>query len=261
MIVSPEKPSHWYLPNGTPFHEVERVDGKGMRPTTIRDARKVGAFPSVTNILDVLRKPALEAWKIEQGILAALTLPRQPDETDDAFAKRVAQDADAYSKSAMDLGTQVHAACEMWLLEKMMPAEEKIESLTKPFRVWADENIKNLKIVETVLIGNGYGGKVDLVADVKDVGLTVIDLKTQNVKNGKVNYYETWPLQLEAYRRACKKIKAKSIASLVISSSEPMPVAFRVWSKEDYPMYWKVFQSIFEAWKYMKDYNPIEKEK
>ena len=63
ILVHRESASHWYLPDGTPFHEVIRADGNGTRSTTLRDARKVNALPSVTNTLSVLAKPSLDAWK------------------------------------------------------------------------------------------------------------------------------------------------------------------------------------------------------
>ena len=74
MVIIPREPSsHWYFPDGTPLHQVPRADGKGSRPTSLRDARKLGLFPSVTNVLSILAKPGLEAWKQEQAILAART--------------------------------------------------------------------------------------------------------------------------------------------------------------------------------------------
>lgn len=63
LIVPRESASHWYFPDGTPLHEVPRADGKGQRPTSLRDARKLGLFPSVTNVLSILAKPGLDAWK------------------------------------------------------------------------------------------------------------------------------------------------------------------------------------------------------
>ena len=86
ILINREASSHWYLSSGEPYHEVVRADGNGMRPVTLRDARKVNALPSVTNILSVLAKPGLDAWKQEQAILAALTLPQQDGESLDAFA-------------------------------------------------------------------------------------------------------------------------------------------------------------------------------
>ena len=112
ILVTPQKTSHWYRDDGTPFYEVPKKTGDGMRPATIRDAREIGAYPSVTNILSILSKPGLEAWKQEQAIISALTLPRGDGEPLDLFARRVVQDMGEQSRVAADFGSQVHAAFE-----------------------------------------------------------------------------------------------------------------------------------------------------
>src|SRR2546426_12684400 len=89
ILIQRQAASYWYLRDGRPFHEIAKKDGSGNRPVTLADARKVLAVPSVTNVLGVLAKPSLEAWKIEQGILSALTLPRQHGEELGAVAHRV----------------------------------------------------------------------------------------------------------------------------------------------------------------------------
>src|SRR6476469_5111583 len=101
-LIDRQPASHWYLRDGQPFHEIAKKDGSGKRAATLADARKVGALPSVTNVLGVLAKPGLDAWKIEQGIVAALTLPRGNDEPLDAFARRV----------VVDMGEQVEKAAD-----------------------------------------------------------------------------------------------------------------------------------------------------
>ena len=81
-----------------------------MRKTTLADARKLGLVPSVTTILKVLAAPALESWKIEQACLALLTSPRQADERDDAFVKRILQTdrvQDQEAAAAAERGTEI----------------------------------------------------------------------------------------------------------------------------------------------------------
>src|SRR5580765_4654690 len=83
-----------------------------MRPTTVRDARKLGLLPSVTNVLGVINKPELVEWKMTQAVLAALTLPRLNGEGEDGFAKRVVEDALSRCKTAVDFGSAFHAGAE-----------------------------------------------------------------------------------------------------------------------------------------------------
>jgi hypothetical protein len=36
---------HWYQPDGTPLHQVPKADGKGMRDTTLADAKSSDSCP------------------------------------------------------------------------------------------------------------------------------------------------------------------------------------------------------------------------
>jgi hypothetical protein len=264
ILIERTPPSHWYLSDGTPYHTIERTDGKGERAVTLRDARKVGALPSVTNRLSVLARPGLDAWRVEQGILAALTLPKESDESLDQFAKRVVEDSMLQVTKAADLGSAVHAAAEEYLLAGKIPTDPTILSLFEPCKNWIDQNIEASALVEKVVLHPelGYAGRVDLVARVKDVGLAVIDFKTQNIKK-KPTFYETWPLQLEAYRQAILHaddpfMKPTHLMSLVINSNEP-GVFPHVWDPAEYSSHWEAFKHVSHLWSYVKGYWPVLK--
>jgi len=63
---------HFYTQTGEPRHFVEMKTRPGeVRPTRTTDAKKEGWVPSVTTILDVLGKPALIDWKIDQHLKQA----------------------------------------------------------------------------------------------------------------------------------------------------------------------------------------------
>jgi len=114
-IVKPEGASHWYQADDhkvTSFHTVPYAGKRGKdgetRSTSLRDARKVGAFPSVTNVLQILHKEFLVAYKINQAILACTTLPKIANETTDDFARRALQDSKEHAASAARLGSALH---------------------------------------------------------------------------------------------------------------------------------------------------------
>jgi hypothetical protein len=269
ILIQRESASHWYLPDGTPYHEVVRADGNGMRSVTLRDARKVNALPSVTNILGVLAKPGLDAWRIEQGILAALTLPRSEDESLDAFARRVVEDMSEQVTKAADLGSAVHAAIEVYLQTGEPPENPDILRLFAPVKLWIDEHVERIGLVETVAVHSqfGFAGRIDLVAKLRSTGTwAVIDFKTQKMKPDKkgvyqASYYETWPLQLMAYFKAlnsggeCSR-RLEDIASVVINSVEPTPVQVKVWPREDHESLWQAFNNARELWSFIKGYRP-----
>src|SRR5512138_1856694 len=109
-LFNPEN-AHWYRRDGEPLHSVLAANGE-LRPTTLRDARKLGLLPSVTNVLGVINKPELVEWKMTQAVLAALTLPRQENEGEDQFAKRVVEDAQSRVRTAAEFGSAFHAGAQ-----------------------------------------------------------------------------------------------------------------------------------------------------
>src|SRR4051794_35497273 len=239
ILIQRQPASHWYLRDGRPFHEIAKKDGSGNRAVTLADARKVLALPSVTNILAVLAKPGLDAWKIEQGIMAALTLPRGADEPLDTFARRVVADMGEQVEKAADFGTAIHAACELYAREKILPSDPVLLGFIEPWRQWFDANVERVECVEQVFVNleSGYAGRVDMVAKIKDVGWAVVDFKTQKVKRSakgepKPAFYETWPLQLAAYADMATfnlRREIPAIVSVVIDSTQPGPVHTKVW--------------------------------
>jgi hypothetical protein len=264
ILIERQAPSHWYLRDGRPFHEIANASGTGNRPVTLRDARKVMAFPSVTNVLGVLAKPGLDAWRIEQGILSALTLPQLPGEDLGTFAKRVVEDMGEQVEKAADFGSAIHHACEVYALNKQVPEDPKLREFLYPWRQWFDANVERIGCIEQVFVHHehGYAGRVDMVALVKGIGWAVVDFKTQRVKRSakgepKPAFYETWPLQLAAYRQAVLMSGAKNVqamVSVVIDSSAPGPVHVKQWTDVDY---FGSFLAAVALWKYVKGYDPV----
>src|SRR5262245_46257086 len=261
-LIERQAPSHWYLRDGRPFHEIANASGTGNRPVTLRDARKVMAFPSVTNVLGVLAKPGLDAWKIEQGIMAALTLPKAPGEPLDVFARRVVEDMGEQVEKAVDFGSAIHNACEVYALNKQVPTDPALLACFEPWRRWFDENVERIGSIEQVFVHSehGYAGRVDMVALLKGIGWCVVDFKTQRVKRSakgeaKPTFYEAWPLQLAAYRQAVLATGAKSVTglvSVVIDSAEPGPVHVRLWNSMNAPFvdYFGSFLAALDSWRY-----------
>lgn len=277
MIINPSEPlvpreegSHWYLVDGRPFHEVPRADGKGMRAVTLRDARKVGALPSTTNYLGIIHKPQLSSWLIETAITAALTLPRADGESADAFARRVVEDMRSPTESATGIGSAVHDAAENYGRDKTLPDDPQIAGLFAPLREWMDAEIIEVAGQEFTIVNTewGYAGRVDLLARLRCTEGTwcVADFKTQKVRkdaagNFKPTWYETWPMQLAAYREgircAADLPDAEDMVSIVAGSTEPMPVTHRVWPREDFESHWQAFIAARDLWCYMKGYKPV----
>jgi len=184
---------HWYRKSGEPAYFVEGKTGK--RPTTLRDARKLGLLPSTTGIINQLSKAGLDTWKQQQVLLAALTLPRLPDEPESDWLSRVMQDSKATGRDAAERGTAIHAVIEAYFDQVYMPEKppylDAIDStLKRTFgeQLWLPEKSFGHPL--------GFGGKCDLMAK---TGF-VVDFKTKDTDLDKVDVYFEHEMQLAAYR-------------------------------------------------------------
>ena len=254
-FVRPDNSAHWYTADGKPRHT--RKNGK---PTTLKDARVEGLFPSVTSILNVIAKPALESWKIEQGILSALKLSREDEESMDDFAKRIVRDMKVSTSGAAEFGTKVHNVLERYNKDQSTPDEDdEVYGWFKEYQPWFDQNITEVYQAETVLVNHkhGYAGTVDLVANHNLWGKCVIDFKTQRVKRS-ARFYETWIYQLSAYHQ-CIEGDTKCL-SLVIDSKAPSEPVEKLWGTNEVEEGWSIFQLANQLYQQTKNYKPPMKE-
>ena len=204
MIVKEreEQNGHWYLPDGSPAYRIIGKNGK-ERNSTVKDAREHGLLPSVTTIIGCASKPALDVWKQQQAILAALTLPRLEGESEEDWLSRVVSDSKETAKQAAERGTQIHGVIEAFY--------EGIYIPELPPYVRAVENAINehfgsqLWISEKSFAYGGFGGKCDLVAK----SGFVVDFKTTEKDLDKLDYYFDHQMQLAAYRQGFEMPKAR----------------------------------------------------
>jgi hypothetical protein len=108
-----ESSGHWYQQDGKLVEQVQQKNGKWAKPS-LRHARELQLAPGVTTILKEAAAPGLERWKINQHLLAALTLPRIEGESEESWMSRVYQDAAEHGKQAAEEGTRIHAAIESY---------------------------------------------------------------------------------------------------------------------------------------------------
>jgi hypothetical protein len=250
--------THWYQLNGVPLHTVPSLKGE-PRPTTLRDARKLGLLPSVTNILGVIAKPELTAWLQEQAVLAALTLPRIEGESEDAFARRVVTDSQTIRDGAADFGTAFHHGAERVAQTLEVDPADKAAPWLRHYRDWFQASAQTLHWTERVLVNPklGYAGTADLLIQHPVHGLTLVDLKTQGVKPGaKATAYKSWCYQLAAYRAALGQ--PVTCLNLIINSREPAPPVEHRWTDAELDGGWRAFQAARLLWTVEKNFDPLE---
>lgn len=250
--------SHWYYRDGSPCHQVPMKTKPGeFRPTNVSDARKMDLLPSVTNIIGILDKPELTAWKQEQAVLAALTLPRNPMEGDDDFAIRVVADAEAQVGDAAARGQKIHAAIETYLLFGKIECDKSVEELFMPFVEWARENILHTEMCEDSIVGAGYAGRLDFKGDLAGIGKCVADFKSRKSCKDKFLTYLSDDLQLSAYRETQHDKKELKRVSIFIDTTAPRAPVTHVWPMEENEKSYDAFMSAFSVWKYIKNYAPV----
>ena len=195
MIVKEkvQENGHWYTKDGSPAYTT--IGKTGERPTTLRDARKLGLLPSVTTINGMLSKAGLDTWKQQQVLLAALTLPRSEGESEQEWLARVMQDSKATGREAAERGTAIHAIIEAYFDQVYMP--EKLPYLDAIDKALKDAFGEQLWLSEKSF-GHplGFGGKCDLMS----VNGFVVDFKTKETDLDKVDVFFEHEMQLAAYR-------------------------------------------------------------
>lgn len=243
---------HWYSTDGTPQYEQITAKG-GLRATDLRDARKYGLVPSVTTVLGVLAKPALETWKVKQGILCALTLTRQPQESDDEYLARVLRDSGQQAKAAAEEGTRIHDACECAMKGQHYPhkyqphvdaVREELERLFPDVNDWiAEASFGHV---------SGFGGKVDLHSPSTGI---VVDYKGKDgdFSDGKKLAYDQH-YQLAAYNRGLL-LPPNVCANIFVSRTHPGRVASHVWKQAEVDEGWQVFEAALSVWKRLRRFD------
>ena len=239
--------NHWYTRDGVPQYTVEAKKG-GQRNTTLRDARTMNLVPSVTTILNVAAKPALLAWMQQQVLLAALTLPKRPDEPEKEYIDRIIYDSKEQGKAAADAGTDIHASIQGYY--EGYSTGKHNESVTACVKVINEHFGDHQWISERAFAHEaGFGGKCDLyVPAAGDSDGYVVDIKTKEFSDpAKVDAYDEHLMQLAAYRVGLGAPKARC-ANVFVSRSVLGLVVVKEWSLEDLDRGFDMFMHLLSFW-------------
>lgn len=245
IAARPSESNHWYTKDGAPAYSVTAKNGE-PRSTTLRDAKKLGLLPSVTTIMKCAASPGLEAWKLNQMMLAALTLPRGEGENEESFIKRIQSDSREHAKAAAERGTAVHTAIEKFY-------EGTIEANSLPYLeavykavndTFGDQKWAVEKSFAHTSSPFGFAGKIDMHS--MDGDGVVIDFKTKEFTSEtleKVAGFDENVMQLSAYRTGLVKPQARC-ANVFVSVTEPGLVVVKEWTQEELWRGWSMFDAL-----------------
>lgn len=259
MSQNAQEGGHWYTRDGKPMYEVPTAKGDRMRPTTVRDARKLDLVPSVTTIINQLAKPALDRWRLNELLHAVLNygLPEDKDEEALSYWKSsVITMSKEKMVTARDEGTKIHGIIEQYLTDGKTEIDEvyrdRVRAVESFMREYGMTDTDPEESFACSMFG-GYGGKVDAVSSKANI---VIDFKTTDfeIVNGKIMkkgkradlHRFDHVLQLVAYGWGLRLSKP-NLLNIFISTSTNAVVCHE-WSEEDKIKAGEIFENLTRMW-------------
>ncbi len=248
--------AHFYTKDGEPSHG-----------STLREARKLGLYRSVTSIdKDQFTNSFLEKWKLNELADACANNYRMPHESIEEYANRCYEISVEKARVAADFGKKLHDCFDRYPLE---PSDPALYPWFVEFDKWYKENILETVASEKVMLDHdiGVAGRMDKIVIHKTLGRCVLDYKTQGVKSDekgrkKPAFYDSWGRQLAFYDVCDAKQEGhfpaiSAALSLVVDSGAPTPPYIKEWSQDELKASYRQF--VVAAWAYYdkKDYWPI----
>lgn len=248
------------------YHAVtgELIDGG------LREARKLNglALPSPTTVLSLIKGEGLLRYLKRQMWEATVTTPRQPRWTDDDYYEACLEYADEHAKAARERGGDLHNLIQRFHLsclgEVLPPPVPKhfIDQYDSYLR-WYEQYVDKTLAVEALVIGQGYAGRLDHCALLKDGRVAVLDIKSQDTtkNNGRFRFYpDTWALQLGAYAGALEPVQHVDVlVSIAVSSNQPVALEAKYWERPP-AHYHDLFLGLLKVWNLSNNYWPKQVE-
>lgn len=213
---------HFYHPDGRPAYTVKMAKGNKRRKTTLRDAKKLGLYPSVTTILNVLDKPGLNIWMQRQIVEHADEVTREEGESVDQYIRKILELARQIGKKAAERGTRVHAILEQHVGDQvgLIPTrqERQIIEAVDAYLQELDPEMRWLVEESAACPKHRYAGKIDILNDQREI---VLDYKTKEF--GTENLPKGYPeqaMQLAAYG-AARGYQNPRLINVFVSVSHP----------------------------------------
>lgn len=254
---------HWYDKDGEPRHH----EGKDGKDTTLREARKLGLFPSVTTIGGIMHKDGLVRWLQEQAALYAGRMAAEyqcdPENIDKSFAWDAINKAKEEMVTAKaEAGTDIHDILEQFLKDPfdVSPEDRKMcyaiaECVKENTGLSLYDDFKaEARFCDT---DNGYAGMCDLHTPAGSmVEKWVLDYKTKDAVTEKTRGYPEQAEQLAAYSRGLRVPNAR-LANIFIprTPDENGDYFIKFFEHKDQNA-WQRFLHQVRLWQVTKKYGP-----
>lgn len=250
----PSESGHFYDRQGNAVYEVIAKGTGRMRPATLADARRLGLVPGVSTIVRMEAAPQLEKWKITQALLAAVTLPRKPGESDDAFVERAREDSFEQARKAADRGTEVHAAIQAFFESRSYKLEyaPHVDAVAN----WVSQRfgLGGWFAEKSFAHPSGYGGKCDIISFERE---TVLDLKGKDFDETTKDLVKAYPencMQLAAYAQG-QSFTKPTCANIFFSRTVPGLIVVREWDDAELAEGLEAFNLLLRLHQIRKKYD------
>lgn len=234
----------------------------------------------MTNIIgDMVPKPGLGKWQVEQGIKAAMQISYHDWSVVGAhnlgltelekiglYISEICRQADSYRDQAALAGTAIHAAIAALLRgEQVTPASHGLTAapIAQATVKWMNENDFVCEQSEYTFVNRklGFAGSTDWLGWFQG-NRCLLDIKTQELEEGqKASYYDEHPLQLAGYALGLGEEAAMRV-SLVVSRKPGIEPQVRFWStpsssQPEPNLHWnRYFLLLLETWKHSRQFYP-----
>ena len=259
---------HWYTKDGKPQHTTE---GK---PTTLRHARKLNLFPSVTTVMDIVDKPGLNVWKQNQLYDACWAIIpevvesgfRTPKELEGAAVAQKGKTlalAREIGKTAAELGTEIHGAFEEYFKTGTCTRDEFIP-ICAALKLYIEAEYGQIDSCEVSFTSGefGYGGCIDIIGTNPATDEKfLLDLKTKDfVKEQKVKSFvwDSHIMQLAAYSNGVDAPRTTTLGNVFISTNDEDfgEIKHYTHSQKEAQRGWDMFLTLLIFWQIQKKYGP-----
>lgn len=259
--------AHWYDKEGNPRH----FEGKNGGDTTLREARKLELYPSVTTISSILHKQGLVFWLQQQAALQAGQVIQDTFDLNDPgswllnvnWANQMIAKAKEKTTEKADAGTEIHDKLEVYHADpfgmtgddqKMCSAVVNCIKEATGLSLY-DDFIPEERFCNT---DEGYAGTCDLHTPPNDTCEWVLDYKSKDEVDDKTRGYPEQAEQLVAYSHGLGLPHAK-VGNIFISRTPPAdgePWAVKFFEHKDTDMAWLRFKHTLMLWQVTKKYGP-----
>lgn len=252
--------SHFYDLQGNTAYEVERSDGKGLRPTTIADARKLNLVPSVTTVMNIAAKPGLEIWKTKEVLKAAyknrntepeynplvfncLSYKEQQAALESMWSAMILKESKQIGEETAKRGTEIHNKLEEAFLQGVWEDEDYVTPAIEILEQNPEIDLSTAIPERSFAHPDGFGGKVDLSG--KNF---IVDFKTKNKEVvDKKCVTDEHCMQIAAYRKGLDLKNAKCY-NLYISAIKPGQVYLHEYTEKEVQRGEEMFNTLLKFW-------------